>query len=164
MCPCYYTKSLTICSTPWLVTRRRTCPICKGDVVRSLSQAYLDHTSSSPPTPRLADDEHVVDALQIQAAETHNDSPSASRPLEISASAPSSYRTESDEDVEANWSSGERQPNARDIPGSRATELSTSVRELSSTVSTVIWRGFDAVRSSTGLQRRPPPEDVDRDR
>ncbi|OQN96620.1 hypothetical protein B0A48_17050 [Cryoendolithus antarcticus] len=24
------------CITPWLVTRRRTCPICKGDVVRSL--------------------------------------------------------------------------------------------------------------------------------
>ncbi|KAF9698860.1 hypothetical protein EKO04_002887 [Ascochyta lentis] len=152
------------CITPWLVTRRRTCPICKGDVVRSLSQAYLDHTSPSSPTPQLADDEHVVDALQIQAAETRNDSPSASRPLPISSSAPSSYRTEPDDDVEANWSSGERQPNAREIPGSRATELSTSVRDLSSTVSTVIWRGFDAVRSSTGLQRRPPPEDVDRDR
>ncbi|KZM19664.1 zinc ion binding [Ascochyta rabiei] len=152
------------CITPWLVTRRRTCPICKGDVVRWLSQAYLDHTSPSSPTPRLADDGHVVDALQIQAAETRNDSPSASQPLAISSSAPSSYHIESDDDVEANWSSGERQPNAREIPGSRATEVSTSVRDLSSTVSTVIWRGFDAVRSSTGLQRRPPPEDVDRDR
>jgi hypothetical protein len=27
------------CITPWLVTRRRTCPICKGDVVRSLQRA-----------------------------------------------------------------------------------------------------------------------------
>lgn len=160
---CYLTL-LTTRSTPWLVTRRRTCPICKGDVVRSLSQAYLDHTSPSPATPRLADDEDVVDALQIQAAETRNDSPSASRPLPISASAPSSYRTESDGDVEANWSIGERQQNARDIPGSIATDLSNSVRDLSSTVSTVIWRGFDAVRSTTGLQRRSPPEDVDRDR
>lgn len=133
-------------------------------MVRSLSQAYLDHTSPSQPTPRLADDENVVDPLQIQAAETRNDSFSASQPLAISASAPSSYRTEADGDVEANWSSEERQPNARDIPGSRAAELSTSVRGLSSTVSTVIWRGVDAVRSSTGLQRRPPPEDVDRDR
>lgn len=156
--------TLTISRTPWLVTRRRTCPICKGDVVRSLSQAYLDHTSSSPPAPRLSDDENVVDPLQIQAAETRNDSPSASRPLLATASVSSSYRTEPDGDVEANWDDEERQPNAQDIPGSRAAELSSSVRELSSTVSTVIWRGFDAVRSTAGLQRRSPPEDVDRDR
>ncbi|KAH7316458.1 hypothetical protein B0I35DRAFT_354756 [Stachybotrys elegans] len=32
------------CITPWLTTRRRTCPICKGDVVRSLA-----HGPSSEP-------------------------------------------------------------------------------------------------------------------
>lgn len=134
--------------------------------MRSLSQSYLNRSNTSLPTPRLADDAYTADALQSQVAEARNDSPSASRPLSVSASASvsSSLRTVSEDDVEANWSSGERQPNARDVPGSRASELSTSFRELSSTVSTVIWRGFDAVRSTTGLQRRPPPEDVDRDR
>ncbi|KAL2812429.1 hypothetical protein BJX63DRAFT_248164 [Aspergillus granulosus] len=35
------------CITPWLTTRRRTCPICKGDVVRSMSQG---HHSEAPET------------------------------------------------------------------------------------------------------------------
>jgi hypothetical protein len=30
-------------------------------------------------------------------------------------------------------------------------------------VSTVVWRGFEAVRNTTGFQRRPP-DGVDRDR
>lgn len=47
------------CITPWLITRRRTCPICKGDVVRSLARG--------PPTsPRYepyhdSSDEEEVD-------------------------------------------------------------------------------------------------------
>ncbi|KAJ5808084.1 hypothetical protein N7474_009353 [Penicillium riverlandense] len=32
------------CITPWLTTRRRTCPICKGDVVRSLTNGHSDES------------------------------------------------------------------------------------------------------------------------
>lgn len=149
------------CITPWLVTRRRTCPICKGDVVRSLSQSYHDRLQSPSPTrsPRFLDN---VDDVQTQAAETRNDSPSASRPMPISTSTPVDYSQLGD-DIEANWSGDDTQQN-RGISDSRPAELSSSLRELSSTVSTVIWRGLDAVRNTTGLQRRPLPEDVDRDR
>jgi hypothetical protein len=157
---------LTVSRTPWLVTRRRTCPICKGDVVRSFSQDDHDRDSSPLLTPRLSDNEGVVDALQIQAAETHDHASSSSQPLPVSAPEPTDYPagSGSDHDVEANWPEEDAHRNARDIPGSRVSELSTSVRELSSTVSTVIWRGFEAVRSTASLQRRSPPEGVDRDR
>ncbi|OAL56536.1 hypothetical protein IQ07DRAFT_594044 [Pyrenochaeta sp. DS3sAY3a] len=150
------------CITPWLVTRRRTCPICKGDVVRSLSQSYHDRLHSPSPTrsPRFLDN---ADDIQAQAAETRNDSPSASRPLPILIPT-STDALPLDEDVEANWDNDNVRQGGRDIPETRATELSSSLRDLSSTVSTVIWRGLEAVRSSTGLQRRPPPDDVDRDR
>jgi hypothetical protein len=97
-----------------------------------------------------------VDAVQVQAAETRNDSPFASLPMPIAASSSvDRARTPDDDDVEANWSDRAGQEHA--------SGLSTSVRELSSSVSTMIWRGFEAVRNTTGFQRRPP-EDVDRDR
>ncbi|ORY19670.1 hypothetical protein BCR34DRAFT_135 [Clohesyomyces aquaticus] len=159
------------CITPWLVTRRRTCPICKGDVVRSLSHSFRNQGahSSSPTRSRSP---HLFrqdsDYLQVQAAETRNDSPSASRPVPIIASS-----TASDDDlyadVEANWiddrsDDGEEDGEGSEAPRDRTLDLASSVRELSSTMSTTIWRGFDAIRGAAGMQRRPSREDVDRDR
>ncbi|KAL8986957.1 MAG: hypothetical protein Q9177_003794 [Variospora cf. flavescens] len=65
--------------TPWLTTRRRTCPICKGDVVRSMGRP--GHRSSNQPTQPGSVIEANGDELQVQAAETTNDSPTAAIPI-----------------------------------------------------------------------------------
>ncbi|KAF2022155.1 hypothetical protein BU24DRAFT_363230 [Aaosphaeria arxii CBS 175.79] len=152
------------CITPWLVTRRRTCPICKGDVVRSLSQSFRDRARfPSLPTRSSRPFHDDPGSLQAQVAETHNDSPSASRPVPISSS-----DLYDDPDVEANWDDGPEVDDGRGRAGSNSPgtgfDLSGSFRELSSTVQTTIWRGFDAIRSATGTQRRQSHDDVDRDR
>ncbi|KAF2203137.1 hypothetical protein GQ43DRAFT_447626 [Delitschia confertaspora ATCC 74209] len=145
------------CITPWLVTRRRTCPICKGDVVRSLSQVHHDRhsrSSSSSHSPNYNDDS---ESLQAQAAETRNDSPSASRPIDADFGS----------DVEANWLDDRME--ADDHPRTRendsdgdsgAGDLGFSIRE----VGVSIRRGFSSLRGALGLQRRENRADVDRDR
>ncbi|EEP80679.1 predicted protein [Uncinocarpus reesii 1704] len=59
--------------TPWLTTRRRTCPICKGDVVRSLGP----NTSGT----RVEQTEPMSDDGQARIAETRNDSPTSAVPI-----------------------------------------------------------------------------------
>ncbi|KAI1370726.1 hypothetical protein F4677DRAFT_437635 [Hypoxylon crocopeplum] len=80
------------CITPWLITRRRTCPICKGDVVRSLARGmpsspryepYQDDSdddlvqassSSSPDAPlEQADDSDVEQGAPLSPPRSHQD-------------------------------------------------------------------------------------------
>jgi hypothetical protein len=81
------------CITPWLVTRRRTCPICKGDVVRSMAR----QNGGVQAEDDEADAEAVLssDAVQDTVAQTANNSPSAAIPIPTQ----SPLRT-ADEDIE----------------------------------------------------------------
>jgi hypothetical protein len=101
--------------------------------------------------------------LQAQAAQTRNDSASASLPLAIPSSSTAEVTERMNTDIEANWDENRierREESGQSIPRDRVMDIGS----LSSTVTTTIWRGFDAIRGVTGLQRRPSHEEIDRDR
>ena len=75
---------MTSSSTPWLTTRRRTCPNCKADVVRSFGRGGASSYSSSSAQPLLAhshDESLDIDDVQEQAINTHNYDPIANEPV-----------------------------------------------------------------------------------
>lgn len=113
-------RSLTESSTPWLTTRRRTCPICKGDVVRSLARSQRGESptghnrrrGNDQPDEESASEAEYSDEEDVQtaAAITRNDSPSAARPIPVSRNASELY----EEDLEGGPASApEERPRSR---------------------------------------------------
>ena len=86
------------CITPWLVTRRRTCPICKGDVVRNMARSNSMRWEDDG-----LDGEQTSDDVQNRVAQIANEEPSSAITIPTSSPPPvlsDEERGDMDNDIE----------------------------------------------------------------
>jgi Ring finger domain len=125
------------CITPWLVNRRRTCPICKGDVVRSLARP-----GQSQGCDQRGEGEETSDDVQARAAQTVNDEPSAAIPIPQRAD---DENDEDDEDVERGQDIDD--PLLGQNPERQSAWRNVIARSLSRLSGDTLWRQTPADRS-----------------
>ena len=122
------------CITPWLVNRRRTCPICKGDVVRSLARA-----GQGAGSDQRQEGEQTSDDVQSRAAQTVNEEPSAAIPI------PSRVEDSDDEDIERGQDVDE--PLLGPTAERQSAWRNVIARSLSRLSGDTVWRQTPADRS-----------------